>query len=477
MSLKQNTTRGFIWSAAERFSVQGLQFVIGIILARLLLPSDYGLVGMLAIFLAISQVFVDSGFSSALIQKKDRTEIDFSTAFYFNIGIGLFFYIALYLLSPIFAKFYNAPILIPLTKVIGLSVFINSLAVVQRAKLSIKLDFKTQAKASLIGVVVSGIIGISMAHNNYGVWALAGQLISRTLINSILLWYFSKWLPKLIFSYESFKSLFTFGSKLLIAGLLYTLYGNLYLMIIGKLFNASSLGFYTRAQQFQKLATENITAVIQRVTFPVLSSIQNDDTQLLDIFRKFIRISTFVIFPTTIGLAVLAEPIIELLLTEKWLPTVPLLQLLCIVGLLHPLHAINLNIINVKGRSDIFLRLEILKTILTTIAIAITFSFGIKALILGQLLTSILTLIITMFYSGKMISYKPFTQIRDVIPIAILTILMAISVQISITFFGPSLQKLIVGLLVGIFSYSITAIIGRFTEMNQILSLLKSRKI
>jgi len=477
LSLKQKTASGFFWSAAERFSVQGLQFVIGIILARLLLPSDYGLIGMLAIFLALSQVFIDSGFSSALIQKKDRTETDFSTAFYFNIAIGLSFYLILYLLSPFIADFYNAPILNSLTKVIGLSVFINSLAVVQRAKLSIILDFKTQAKASLIAVFISGIIGISMAYNDFGVWSLAAQLISRTLINSILLWYFSKWLPKLIFSYESFKSLFSFGSKLLLAGLLYTLYGNLYLIVIGKIFNASSLGFYTRAQQFQKLTTENVTAVIQRVTFPVLSSIQDKDEQLVKIFRKFIRIATFVIFPITISLAVLAEPVIEILLTEKWLPTVPLLQLLCIVGILHPLHAINLNIINVKGRSDIFLKLEIIKTILTTIAIAITFSYGIKALIYGQLITSVLTLIITMYFSGKMISYHPFKQFKDLMPIAIITALMAVAVHLSIYSIDQNWLKLMIGVLAGIITYAVAAKIGRFEEIKQILSLIKSRII
>ena len=323
-SLKKRAVNGVAWSAVERFSVQGLQFIMGLVLARLLLPSDYGLVGMLAIFLAISQTLVDSGFSSALIQKKNRNETDYSTAFFFNIGVGLFFYLILFFTAPLIADFYKISELSSLTKVIGINVFITSLAIVQRAKLTIKLDFKTQAKASLASIFIGGCVGIAMAYKGYGVWALVVQSLLRNGLNTLFLWLLSKWTPKVVFSKASFKELFSFGSKLLGAGLLDTIYRNIYLIIIGKIFSARELGFYTRAKQFQQLPSENITGIIQRVTFPVLSSIQDDDEKLLKAYRTFIKLSVFVVFPLMIGLAIVAEPLKEeYLLTGPLEPTNP----------------------------------------------------------------------------------------------------------------------------------------------------------
>ncbi len=475
-NLKQETAKGFFWSAIERFSVQGLQFLMGLVLARLLLPSDYGLVGMLAIFLAISQTFVDSGFSSALIQKKNRTDTDYSTAFFFNIGVGLFFYLVLFFTAPLIANFYDTPELTSLTKVIGLNVFITSLAVVQRAKLTIKLDFKTQAKASLTSVFIGGCVGIAMAYKGYGVWALVVQSLLRNGLNTIFLWFLSKWIPKAVFSTTSFKKLFSFGSKLLGAGLLNTIFQNIYLLVIGKLFSASELGFYTRAQQFQKMPSQNITGIIQRVTFPVLSSIQDDDEKLIKAYRSFIRLSAFVVFPLMIGLAVVAEPLIRLILTEKWMPTVPLLQLLCIAGMLYPVHAINLNILNVKGRSDLFLKLEIIKKILITIAILITFSFGVKAMVIGQIFTSFISFFINTHYSSKMINYGAWKQIKDMLPITIITLLMAFGICMAMPIVDSDALKLLIGIVVGIIIYLVSAKIGNFNELNEIVSLIKNKK-
>lgn len=475
-NLKQETAKGFLWSAVERFSVQGLQFLMGLVLARLLLPSDYGLVGMLAIFLAISQTFVDSGFSSALIQKKNRTDTDYSTAFFFNIGVGLFFYLVLFFTAPLIANFYDTPELTSLTKVIGLNVFITSLAVVQRAKLTIKLDFKTQAKASFTSVFIGGCIGIAMAYNGYGVWALVVQSLLRNGLNTIFLWFLSKWMPKAVFSITSFKGLFSFGSKLLGAGLLNTIFQNIYLLVIGKLFSASELGFYTRAQQFQKMPSQNITGIIQRVTFPVLSSIQDDDEKLIKAYRSFIRLSAFVVFPLMIGLAVVAEPLIRLILTEKWMPTVPLLQLLCIAGMLYPVHAINLNILNVKGRSDLFLKLEIIKKILITIAILITFSFGVKAMVIGQIFTSFISFFINTHYSSKMINYGAWKQIKDMLPTTIITLLMAFGICMAMPIVDSDALKLLIGIVVGIIIYLVSAKIGNFNELNEIVSLIKNKK-
>ena len=249
-SLKQKTISGVLWSCVERFSVQGIQFVIMVIMARILLPSDYGMIGMLAIFIAIAQTLIDSGFSNALIQKKDRSEIDYSTVFYFNIVVGIILYFILFFSSPLIARFYNTPELTGLTRVLALNLFINSLAVVQRAILSIKIDFKTQAKASFSAAIISGIVGIVMAYTGFGVWSLAVQTVLNAFVNTVLLWIFSKWIPLKVFSFESFKKLFAFGSKLLASGLLDTIYRNIYTIVIGKKFASTDLGYFTRADQF-----------------------------------------------------------------------------------------------------------------------------------------------------------------------------------------------------------------------------------
>jgi teichuronic acid exporter len=469
-SLKQKTTKALLWSSVERFSAKGLQFIVGIILARLLLPSDYGLIGMITIFLAISQTFVDSGFSNALIQKKDRNETDYSTVFFFNIGVGLFSYMILFFCAPLIANFFNSPELTSLTRVIGINVFITSLTVVQVAKLTISLDFKTQVKASFPSIIIGGTVGIIMAYKGYGVWALVIQSLVISGLNTLFLWLFSKWIPKAVFSKTSFKQLFSFGSKLLVTGLLNTIFINIYLIVIGKLFSAKQLGFYTRALQLQKFPSENITGIMQRVSFPVLSSLQDDNKKLETTFRLFIRLSVFVIFPLMIGLAVVSEPLIRLILTDKWMPVVPLLQLLCIVGMLYPLHAINLNILYVKGRSDLVLKLEVIKKILISIAILVTFSFGVKALVIGQIFTSIFAFFINTYYSGKMVNYSTWKQIKDIIPIVLIALFMALGVWMTMLIFDKDALKLLIGIVTGFILYIFFAKIGNFMELKEITS-------
>ncbi|MDE6695503.1 MAG: lipopolysaccharide biosynthesis protein, partial [Muribaculaceae bacterium] len=342
-SLKNKTINGTVWSSLERFSVQGIQFIVMIIMARILTPADYGLVGMLAIFIAVSQSLIDSGFSQALIRKQDRSEIDNSTVFFFNIGVGIVLYFILFFLSPIIADFYNEPQLIPITRIVGLSLVFNSLVVVQRALLTVNLDFKTQAKASFAGALISGAVGITMAYTGFGVWAIVWQQISNLATITILLWILSHWNPILAYSWKSFKELFGFGSKLLASGLLDTIFKNLYLIVIGKFFRASDLGYYTRANQFTDFASSNITGIFQRVTYPVLCTIQNDDARLSDVYRRLLKTSAFIIFPLMMGLAAVAKPMVISFLTEKWLFSANLIQVLCFSQMWYPVHAINLN--------------------------------------------------------------------------------------------------------------------------------------
>jgi len=476
-TLKNQTIKGLFWSSVERFSVQGVQFLIGIVLARILLPSDYGLIGMIAIFLSLSQALIDSGFSQALIQKKETSEKDYNTVFHFNFIIAVVVYGLLFILAEPIAVFYKEPVLVNLVRVIGLNIIFSSLSIVQIAKLSKSLDFKLQTKATLTSVIISGGVGIYLAFSNWGVWALVVQGLLRSSINTVLLFILTRWRPKFIFSKESFKTLFSFGSKLLLSGLLNAIFNNIYLIIIGKFYNVKELGYYTRANQFQQLPSETITVILQRVTFPVLSSIQNEQKKLENYYKKFIRFSAFIIFPIMIGLVVIASPLIKVVLTDKWVSAVPFLQLLCFVGILYPIQVINLNVLKVKGRSDLFLKLEIYKKILILLAIVTTFSFGIKALIIGQIICSFISLYINTYYTKKLINYSFFNQIKDLLPILLASIFMGIIIFGLIFYIHSNSLKLISSLLVGPISYYLISYLFKFEEINELNKLFTKKKL
>lgn len=474
-SLKSKTTKGIIWSSIERFSTQGIQFLIMIIMARLLAPKDYGLIGMVTIFLAVSQSLIDSGFSQALIRKQNRTDIDNSTVFYFNIVVSSTLYIILYTSAPFVADFYNQPELTSVMRVICLGVIINSLAVVQRALLTVKIDFKTQAKASLTAATFSGCIGIFLAYKNFGVWALVVQQLLNLSTNTLLLWFFSHWRPKAIFSWYSFKELFTFGSKLLASGLIDTLYRNIYPIVIGKLFNASSLGYYTRAHQFSEFPSSNVTGIIQRVTYPVLCGIQNDVKRLETIYRKFLKLSAFIIFPLMIGLAAVAKPFVNIMLGAQWEFCGQLLQIICFSMMWYPIHAINLNLLQVRGRSDLFLRLEIIKKILGISVLCTTAPFGLIYMCYGQILNSLIALIINTYYTGKLIQVGYFKQMRDLLPTILLSLTMFVSIKIVNRFISTDILQLISGIIVGLIVYLSGSYIFKFAELESLVSIIKKK--
>lgn len=445
-------------------------------MARILTPADYGLVGMLAIFIAVSQSLIDSGFSQALIRKQDRSEIDNSTVFYFNIGVGIVLYILLFFTAPLIAKFYNEPQLIPITRIVGLSLVFNSFAVVQRALLTINLDFKTQAKASFVGAILSGTMGISMAYTGFGVWAIVWQQISNLAIVTLLLWFLSHWKPIWGYSWKSFRELFGFGSKLLASGLLDTIFKNLYLIVIGKFFKASDLGYYTRAHQFTDFASSNITGIFQRVTYPVLCTIQNDDIRLTDVYRRLLKTSAFVIFPLMMGLAAVAKPMIVSFLTEKWLFSATLIQILCFSQMWYPVHAINLNLLQVKGRSDLFLKLEIIKKIITVIILGITLPFGLIPMCLGMIVSSIIALVINTHYTGKLINLGFLRQMKDLLPSLLLSIAIGAIVHITVTYITMEPWiALSVGVIEGIILYAGLTRLLRFSEFNELLSIIRRK--
>lgn len=424
-SLRNKTLKGVSWSFIDNIAGSGITFLVGLVLARLLTPAEFGIIGMVAIFIAISNSLVDSGFSNALIRKIDATNKDYNTVFIFNLIISVLLYLLLFTVAPAINNFYNEPGLISVTRVIGLVLVCNAFGIIQRTLLVKAVNFKTQAKISLIASSGSGIVGIGMAINGLGVWSLVGQQVSRQLLNSLFLWIFNKWRPAIEFSVKSFKELFGFGSKLMISGIINTTYQNIYYLIIGKFYTPAQLGQYTRAEQFNNIFSQNLTSVVQRVSYPVLSSIQDNEERLLFAYRKVIKTTMMVTFACMLGMAAVAKPMILILIGEKWLQAVIYLQIMCFAAMLYPLHAINLNILQVKGRSDLFLKLEIYKKVLAVIPISLGIFFGIEYLLIGSVFNSFIAFFLNSYYSASLINYSSLQQVKDVLPAFLISILTA----------------------------------------------------
>ena len=415
-SLKGKTIHGVIWSLIDNVSSSGVIFFVGIILARLLTPEEYGVMAMVSIFIAISNSIIDSGFSSALIRKVKVKPIEYNTVFYFNLLISLLLYICLFFISPFIALFFREPILCEVMRVIGLILIINALSIIPYTIFVREINFKTQTIISLIASVGSGVIGVWMAFSGQGVWSLVGQQLGRQCLNTLFLWFFCHWKPTVSFSMTAFKEMFGFGSKLLLSGLLDTIYKDIYYIVNGRCFSSSILGQYTRAKQFSMVFSTNLTTVVQRVSFPVLSSIQDDSIRLREAYRKVIKSTMLVSFACMLGLAAIAKPLLILLISDKWLPAVYFLQIVCFSNMLYPLHAINLNILKVKGRSDVFLKLEVIKKVLAIFPILVGVYLGIEMMLWGSVIISVISYFLNAYYSASLINYSVYEQLKDIFP-------------------------------------------------------------
>ena len=444
-TLRQKTVSGLSWSFIDSISGQGIQFIVGIILARMLTPREFGLIGMITIFIAVSESFINSGFSSALIRKKECTQADYSTVFFYNLTAGAIFFTILLFSAPAISGFFKEPELKPIIQVLGAVLIIDSATIIQRTILTKQINFKLQTRISVIAALGSGAMAIGMAYSGFGVWSLVAQRLCKQAINSFLLWLWNKWKPIAVFSRQSFRELFGFGSKLLASGLIDTIYRNVYYLIIGKFFSAKELGYYTRADQFNALPSQSLTGVIGRVSYPILSSIQDDANRLKASYQQLIRSTMFITFTLMVGMAAVAEPMVVGLIGEKWKPSIIYLQMLCFTGMLYPLHALNLNMLQVKGRSDLFLRLEVIKKILAVPVIVIGIFWGIRVMIAGMMLNSVIALYINSYWSGRMIGYPFRQQISDILPSFSLSLAMAISVYLLglILTYAPILNLLI----------------------------------
>lgn len=475
-SLKKKTVKGTLWTGMERFWVQGVQFLVMLVVARILSPKDYGLIGMLAIFIHVSQSLVESGFSQALIRKKDRTELDNNTIFYFNIVMSLFIYAILYLIAPYVASFYNEPLLCPVMRVFSLVVIINSFNIVQRALFSIHLDFKKTAHAAMSSALISGVAAIYMAKKGFSVWTLVYQQIIFGIVSTTVLWYYSTWRPKWVYSWKSFKEMFAFGFNLLISGLIDTVYKNLYTIVIGKVFNATSLGYYSRADHYAQLPASNFNAVFLRVTYPVLCKMQDDENRLRENYRKLLRVSAFVIFPIMCGLAGAAYPSVVMLIGKKWAYASVLLVPICLAKMWYPIHAINLNLLKVKGRSDLFLNLEIIKKILGVIIIFASIPFGLLFMCYSQIVSSLIALSINTYYTGKMIHLGFWKQMKDISHILLTSLAMFAIIKVMNMGIDNLYLKFALDVIVGIVFYCGVAFLFRFKEIDDIQSLRKEKK-
>lgn len=454
-NLKNETVKGVAWSAVEKFSTGGVLFLSNIILARILSPKDFGLLAVISIFVQIAQTFIDSGFSNALIQKKDRNQVDYSTVFYFNLAISIGLYVILYFCAPLIAHFFENTQLTSLTRVVGLNFVIGALVSVHRTRLTVLLQFKKQSLITLIASIVAATISIFFAYKGIGVWALVLLTLINISLQTILFYTTIKWHPSLVFSKTAFKDLFSYSSKLLGASLIHLLYRNIYPIVIGKKFSPTELGFFNRADTFAMYPTQMIGHVISRVAFPIFSRIQDDNIRLRAAYSKYIVFSSLIIFPIMIGMIVLAKPLTLLILTDKWLPMVPLLQILCIDWMTDHLCSINLNVLYVKGRSDLALRLEIIKKSLAILIFFISLYWGIIGVCWGRVIYGFISVYLNSFYTKKLIGISLWKQIKDISKPLIQSCLMGVIISCCALLHINLLQMVLLSTCVGIMAYVI----------------------
>lgn len=477
MSLRAQAISGMLWTYSQQFGIQLIQFGVSIVLARLITPEEFGLIGMIAVFMGIGTILFDGGLTSSLIRTTEVEDIDYSTVFLFNFGVSILIYAVFFVTAPFIANFFGQPVLTSIIRVYSLSFVISSLAAVQNAKLTKELKFKLLAIASFPAAILSGLVGILLAYNGYGVWALVYSYLVQSASTTLVLWLLSGWRPSLQFSRKKFREHFFFGSKLTLSGLLDVIFTNIYQLVIGKMYAPVQVGYYTRANTLMMLPVGNISTALNKVVFPLFSKLQDDLPRLRDAYRRIMLAVIFLVSPVIVIMAVLAKPLVLTLFGAKWEPVVPIFQIIAVTGILYPLHLYNLLILQVRGKSGLFLRLEIAKKILMVAVIAISIFYGFEGLLWGLVIFSILALFINTFYAGRELSYSMIMQLRDVLPIFLLSAGMAVAVYgsaIPLYSFG-NFAMLIGGTAVGMLFYIAIAKILKFESMSEVINLIRKR--
>lgn len=470
--MKDGVIKNFVWRLAERCGAQLVTFIVSIVLARILAPEDYGKIALITVFTAIMQVFVDSGLGTALIQKKDADDLDFSSVFYFNFAICLILYTVMFLLAPFIANFYRDETLVPIIRVISLTIVISGVKGIQQSYVSRNMLFKRFFFATLGGTVFSAALGIGMAYAGAGVWAIVAQQLSNTTIDTLILWITVKWRPKKAFSWDRLKKLLSFGWKMLASSLLDTIYNNLRNLVIGRIYSSADLAYYNQGDKMPSVIVNNINTSIDSVLLPTMANAQDDCTRIKEMTRRAIKMSTYAMAPLMMGLAFCAEPIIQLILTEKWLPCVPYLRIFCITYMFYPIHTANLNAIKAMGRSDMFLELEIAKKIVGIFLLILTMNFGVMAMAYSLLVGSVFNQIINSWPNRKLLLYGYTEQIKDILP----SILLAVGMGICVYFVGfihlPTIVVLILQICLGAVIFIGLSALLRFEEFTYIINLI-----
>ena len=463
----------FIWRFAERSGAQLVTFVVSIVLARLLMPEDYGTIALVTVFTTIMQVFVDSGLGTALIQKKDADDLDFSSVFYFNFVVCIVLYLVMFFAAPFIASFYNMPELTPVVRVISLTIVISGIKGVQQSFVSRNMLFKRFFYATLGGTIFSAFLGIAMAYAGFGVWAIVAQQLSNTAIDTLILWITVKWRPKLMFSWNRLKGLLSFGWKILCSALLDTVYNNLRSLLIGKVYSSADLAYYNEGKKFPNLIVTNINTSIDSVLLPAMSKEQDDKDRVKNMTRRSIMVSCYIMAPLMIGLACCASNIVVVVLTEKWLPCVFFLQVFCITYMFYPIHTANLNAIKAMGRSDLFLKLEIWKKVIGMILLLATLFISVKAMAYSLLISTLTSMIINSWPNKKLLDYSILEQMKDILP----SILLAVGMGAVVYFIGllnlPTLPLLLIQVVCGGLIYVAGSAIFKLEPFTYLLGIIK----
>lgn len=473
-SLKGKTIAGLFWTFAERIGAQLVSFVVSIVLARLLMPEEYGVIGIVLVFINICNVFVENGFGRALIQKKDADDLDFSSVFYFGLALSAVLYGGLYLAAPWIARFYQKEILSPVIRVMGLRLIIASVNSVQKAKVSREMQFRKFFFSTIGATMFSAVVGITMAYMGFGVWALVAQELTNVVTATIILFITIKWRPALVFSWQRMRALFRYGWKVLLASLVDTIYEDFRSLYVGKLYSAEDLAFYTRGRQFPYLIVDNINVSISNVLFPAISSQQGDIASVKAMTRRAMKTSAYILTPMLCGLAAVAEPLVVLLLTEKWLPCVPFMQILCINAALMPLQSANVQAIYALGRSDIVLRLNVLKKTFGFVMVLIFARISVLAMAWAGVVTGFVSLAINAFPNRKLLNYGVFEQLKDVLPCWAMSAAMMLLVMSVSALNLPLIPELAVMILVGVAAYVLMSVLFRVESFNYILDILRA---
>lgn len=464
----------FIWRFLERCGAQGVTLIVSIVLARLLDPNVYGTIALVTIFTTIMQIFVDSGMGNALIQKKDADDLDFSSVFYFNIVMCSVLYLIMFFLAPFIAKFYKIPELTAVVRVLSLILVISGVKNVQQAYVSRHLMFKRFFFATLGGTIGAAVIGIIMAYFGFGVWALVAQMLFNTTIDTLILWITVKWRPKKMFSMQRLKSLFSYGWKLLISALLDTVYNNIRQLIIGKVYTKSDLAYYNNGKKYPEYLVSNINTAIDSVLLPTMSNEQNHPERVKSMTRRAIKTATFIIMPLMVGFAVCSRQLVSLILTDKWLPSVPFMQIFCISFAFYPIHTANLNAIKAMGRSDLFLKLEIIKKSIGVVTIIIAIKFGVMAMAYSMLITSFISQVVNSFPNKKLLNYSYLEQVKDMLPQIILSLVMG-AIVYAVTFLKlSSVITLVIQIPVGVVVYWVGSKLFHIESYEYIVGMLKN---